>query len=115
MVMKWLKGEGKTNKPKDRLELAFLPSYSPELNPVELINNTLKKNTHSKSTVKTRAELVKRVTSSLKDLQKDKTKAIKYFGAKELEFMKIKLSKKNKTRKASPDKGFKKSDYLGSE
>lgn len=38
LVMKWIEEH------KERIELCFLPSYSPELNPVELLNHDVKAN-----------------------------------------------------------------------
>jgi len=41
LVKKWL------DKHKDKIEVFYLPSYSPELNPDEYLNNSLKGRVHS--------------------------------------------------------------------
>lgn len=41
LVKKWL------DKHKDKIEVFYLPSYSPELNPNEYLNNSLKGRAHS--------------------------------------------------------------------
>ena len=53
-----------------RLELFFLPPYSPELNPDELVWNHLKTHGVSKRLLQTPAELKKYVMSHLQSLQK---------------------------------------------
>ena len=49
------------------LELVFLPSYSPELNPTELLNHDLKANAIGRKRARTKTELVNNVTNHLKD------------------------------------------------
>lgn len=48
-----------------QLELFFLPSYSPELNPTELLNHDLKANAIGRKRARTKPELVTNVTSHL--------------------------------------------------
>lgn len=48
------------------LELFFLPSYSPELNPTELLNHDLKANAIGRKRARTKTELVANVTAHLK-------------------------------------------------
>ena len=43
---------------RDRLELVSLPSYSPELNPVESENNHAKYQVHSRNRPRTKSELI---------------------------------------------------------
>jgi len=43
---------------KDRIELFFLPSYSPDLNPDELLNHDLKANAVGRKRAKTKEELI---------------------------------------------------------
>lgn len=57
---------------KGRLELHFLPPYSPELNPDELVWGYLKK-TIARHVVQTKEELRNKVISILKSLQKRKS------------------------------------------
>ncbi|MFN3454415.1 MAG: IS630 family transposase [Pseudobdellovibrio sp.] len=55
---------------KGKLELFYLPPYSPELNPDELAWNTLKNGIVGRSTVKSKDELKSKVVSGLRRIQK---------------------------------------------
>jgi transposase len=55
---------------KGRIELFFLPPYSPELNPDELVWNNLKNGIVGKSTVKDKQELKAKVVSGMRRIQK---------------------------------------------
>ena len=59
LVMAWVAEHAK------RIELHFLPSYSPELNPVELLNHDVKANAVGRQRPRNLAELVESVTSYL--------------------------------------------------
>lgn len=61
------------------IELFFLPSYSPELNPDEYLNCDLKDGVHSKSPAGTKEQLKKRAISHLRKLQKLPARIKKYF------------------------------------
>ena len=61
----------------EKLELFYLPPYSPDLNPDELVWNHLKTNTVGRSTVTDKANFKKQVTRSMKSLQKNKNIANK--------------------------------------
>lgn len=50
---------------KERIELFFLPSYSPDLNPDELLNHDLKANAVGRKRAKTKLELIENVTNHL--------------------------------------------------
>ena len=63
----------------EKLELFFLPPYSPDLNPDELVWNHLKTNTVGRSTVTDKANFKKQVTRSMKSLQKNKNKVRSFF------------------------------------
>ncbi|WP_414736142.1 transposase [Desulfosarcina ovata] len=52
------------------MELFFLPSYSPELNPDEYLNCDLKGGVHSGVPARTKKELKRKAISHLKKLQK---------------------------------------------
>jgi len=63
LVMAWVAEHAK------RIELHFLPSYSPELNPVELLNHDVKANAVGRQRPRNLAELVESVTSYLRGRQ----------------------------------------------
>lgn len=53
---------------KDKIELFFLPAYSPELNPDEYLNNHLKTNVHSKPPARSNKVLEKNVKNLMEYL-----------------------------------------------
>lgn len=63
----------------DKLEIFYLPPYSPELNPDELVWNHLKNHTVGRSTVTDKADFKKKVTKSMKLLQNNKEKVQSFF------------------------------------
>jgi len=69
-----------------KLELFYLPPYSPDLNPDELVWNHLKTNTVGRSTVTDKADFKKQVTRSMKSLQKNKTKVQSFFQKPSLKY-----------------------------
>jgi transposase len=76
LVAEWVKANS------DKLELHFIPSYSPELNPDEYLNRDLKKNVNAKKTPRTEAELRENVLSFLRALQKTPRRVQSYFTSK---------------------------------
>jgi len=64
---------------KDKIELFFLPSYSPELNPDEYLNCDLKAGVHSGVPARTKDQLKKKAISHLRMLQKKPKRVKKYF------------------------------------
>lgn len=54
----------------DQIELFYLPSYSPQLNPVEYLNEVVKQGVHDKPPSRTLSQLTRRVLSQLRKLQK---------------------------------------------
>jgi len=64
---------------KDKIELFFLPSYSPELNPDEYLNCDLKAGVHSGVPARTKDQLRKKAMSHLRMLQKKPKRVQKYF------------------------------------
>lgn len=64
---------------KEDIELFFLPSYSPELNPDEYLNCDLKGGVHSGVPARTRKQLQNKALSHLKMLQKRPGRVKKYF------------------------------------
>ena len=71
---------------KGRLELFYLPPYSPDLNPDELVWNHLKTHTVGRSTITDRIDFKKKVTRSMKSLQKNKAKIRSFFGKRSLRY-----------------------------
>lgn len=64
------------------LRLFYLPSYSPELNPDEYLNNDVKSNAVGRKRAATKAELEKNVRSSLQSTQRRPEKVKSFFKAK---------------------------------
>jgi hypothetical protein len=64
---------------KDKIELFFLPSYSPELNPDEYLNCDLKAGVHSGVPARTKGKLTSKTLSHLRMLQKKPGRVAKYF------------------------------------
>ena len=72
-VREWLDGK------EDELEIFFLPSYSPELNPDEYLNNDIKQGIHSKTLFRDKESLKKGVLSHMRMLQKMPKRVMNYF------------------------------------
>lgn len=64
---------------KDRIELYFLPAYSPELNPDELLNQDVKTNALGRSRPRTKEELIANTRSYLRKRQKQPQIVANYF------------------------------------
>lgn len=64
---------------KEEIELFYLPSYSPELNPDEYLNCDLKNSLSQKPSPKTENQLKANLLSHMKLLQKTPTRVAKYF------------------------------------
>jgi transposase len=64
---------------KDKIELFYLPSYSPELNPEERLNADLKQAPYSKVPVRTKAKLRVATTEHMQTLEKSPERVKKYF------------------------------------
>lgn len=72
-VQEWL------SERTDKIEVFYLPSYSPELNPDEYLNCDLKDGVHSAPPSRTEKTLRERVTSHMRKLQKLPERIKKYF------------------------------------
>jgi transposase len=72
-VKKWLE------KHKEQIELFFLPSYSPELNPDEYLNGDLKQRIRSGIPARTEDDLTKKTRSFMKTLQRRPKHVSNYF------------------------------------
>ncbi len=64
---------------KDKIELFYLPSYSPELNPEERLNADLKHAIYTKVPVRTKAKLKAAATEHMQTLEKSPDRVKKYF------------------------------------
>jgi transposase len=56
---------------KDKIELFFIPPYSPELNPVEYLNHTLKLHIHGGKPPRIKADIERKTDAFMKGLQND--------------------------------------------
>lgn len=72
-VVEWL------DKHRERIEVFYLPSYSPELNPDELLNADLKEAVTKKAPARRKGELKKAVISHLRRIAKSPGRVKKYF------------------------------------
>jgi transposase len=82
-VKKWLE------KHSDKIEMFFLPPYSPQLNPDELLNNDIKSNAVGRKRAKDPEELENNVRSFLKRKQKNSESVQKYFHEKHVQYAAI--------------------------
>jgi len=73
LVRDWIKEH------ENRIEVFFLPSYSPELNPDKYLNCDLKVGVHSRIPARTKNQLKKKAISHLRKLQKLPRRVMKYF------------------------------------
>jgi len=73
MVKDWLE------KHVEQIEVFFLPSYSPELNPDEYLNCDLKAGVHSGVPARNKDQLKSKALSHLRKLQKLPGRVSKYF------------------------------------
>ena len=63
----------------DKIEVFHLPSYSPELNPDELLNADLKQRVTAAVPAKTQVQLVKTTSKALRSIQKQPARVERYF------------------------------------
>jgi transposase len=77
-VKKWLE------KHKEKIELFFMPPYSPELNPTEYLNNALKHNVHTGEPLKTKKHIKSKIQSFMRGLQKNKERVRRFFRHKKI-------------------------------
>ncbi len=64
---------------QDRIEVFYLPAYSPELNPDEMLNADLKAAVTTKAPARAKGELKKATVSHLRRLQKSPSRVMRYF------------------------------------
>lgn len=73
LVRDWLEAR------PDKIEVFYLPAYSPELNPAEYLNNDVKQQVHAKPPTMTVDALKKRTAAVLMRLQKLPARVSRYF------------------------------------
>lgn len=80
LVKQWV--EKNTNK----IELFYLPSYSPEINPDEYLNNDLKSGIGLKQSPKNEKQMKSNVKSHMIFLQKNSKKVARFFHHKSIRY-----------------------------
>lgn len=73
IVQQWLAAHA------DQIKVFYLPSYSPQLNPVEYLNNDVKQQVHGKPPTRNLKQLKQRVSSTLRRLQHLPARMKNYF------------------------------------
>ncbi|MCL2029602.1 MAG: transposase [Deltaproteobacteria bacterium] len=73
---------------QDRIRTFFLPAYSPELNPDELLNQDLKRNAIRERCPSTKKELMNKTRSFMRRKQKRPAKVKRYFEGKYVRYAK---------------------------
>jgi transposase len=79
-VAKWVEDQGY------RIELEFIPGYSPELNADEYLNRDLKKNVNAKRTPDTVSEVKANVISFMRSIQQQPARVLKYFTGRNINY-----------------------------
>ena len=64
---------------RERIEVFYLPSYSPERNPDEYLNGDLKRRIHGQSPAKDAEELTRKTRSCLRSIQRRPALVRSYF------------------------------------
>ena len=70
----------------DRIEVFYLPSYSPELNPDELLNADLKQRVTTAAPARTAKALTRTAITSLRSIQKQSARVQSYFKHKDVNY-----------------------------
>jgi transposase len=71
---------------KNEIEIFYLPSYSPDLNPDEYLNCDLKCGLSNKTAPKTKNELKKNVNAHMRLIQRNPARVISYFKHKSIKY-----------------------------
>ena len=74
------------NENKDKIELFFIPPYSPELNPDEHINSDVKYGVGSRKPKRTEKDLSSAVNEHMNMLKKNPSRIKKYFEDKNISY-----------------------------
>ena len=75
-------------KRKDKIELHYLPSYSPDLNPDEYLNCDLKAELAKSGSRKNRTQFQGQVKSKMRSLSKQPRRIKSYFNSHKLDYIK---------------------------
>jgi len=75
-IKKWV------SERKEKIEMFFLPAYSPELNPDELVNQDVKRNLFRQGRAKNKLELIGKLRGFLRSKQRRPEKIKNYFKGK---------------------------------
>jgi transposase len=75
------------DKHKDKIEVFYLPPYSPELNPDEYLNNALKRDVHSGVRPRTKQALHHKTESFMRRMQHNVEKIRKLFHHQKLDYI----------------------------
>ena len=70
----------------DRVRLFFLPAYSPELNPDELLNHDVKANAVGRQRPKNQAEMIENIRSYLRSTQRHPNVVQNFFREKHVAY-----------------------------
>jgi transposase len=70
----------------DKIEMFYMPSYSPELNPDELFNGTLKRLVEKEGNIESKSKLDKTVKNIVEKIQSDEQLVSNLFKAKEVAY-----------------------------
>jgi len=74
------------NENKSKIELFYLPTYSPELNPDELLNQDLKANIFKTKRSQNKTELNSMLRAELRKIQRNSEKITNYFKAENVKY-----------------------------
>jgi transposase len=80
VLARWLESRS------DRMEMHFLPPYSPELNPVELLNGDLKRHVASGTNPASKQELAQEARTHLRRRQNQPGRVKAFFGKEEVRY-----------------------------
>ena len=80
VVKKWLKEN------EDKIKVFYLPSYSPELNPDELLNADLKQHVTKAAPARNKIALTRTAIGALRSIQKQPGRVENYFGQKDVAY-----------------------------
>jgi transposase len=78
LVQQWLAENA------DKIEVFYLPSYSPELNPDELLNSDLKQRVTTSAPARTKLGLTRTAVGALRSIQKQPLRVQSYFQQKDV-------------------------------
>jgi len=76
------------NENSDKINLFYLPSYTPELNPVEYLNNNLKHEIAKMGYSKDKKEIKKKALNFMNSLQSEKNRVVDLFKNKQVNYAK---------------------------